>query len=225
MTTSSSCFEPLTIQSDLLLNLLDSPFPTIVRGFHDDTVALPADETHYGMVTEGGAILHDRQDRFRLRAGMFFVAVGRCEIAAPGGQGLVISRPGYTGLRQIGGPIESQGRLQYIDGCTDTLLVCPPRLGEPCLNHLHIPPHTSQSAHTHPSDRIGVIVRGSGECRTGDGSVYALAAGMGWRIPAESLHSFFTTDSSLDVIAWHPDSDFGPTDGNHPMLNRTLLTK
>jgi len=46
---------------------------------------------------------------------------------------------------------------------------------------------------------------------------------MGWRIPAGCLHSFFTTDSSLDVIAWHPDSDFGPTHDDHPMVNLTLV--
>jgi len=216
-------FVPLTLETGLLCDLSDDAFPTRVWGFHDDTIDLPADATHFGMVTEGGGILNDREDRFRLRAGMFFVAVGACRLAAPGGRGLVISRLGYRGLRQVGGPIEAQGRLRYIDGCTDTLLVCPPRLGEPCLNHLHIPPGTAQSAHTHPSERIGVILRGSGECRTGDGAVYPLVPGMGWRIPTGSLHSFFTTDTALDVIAWHPDSDFGPTDENHPMLNRTIL--
>ena len=46
---------------------------------------------------------------------------------------------------------------------------------------------------------------------------------MGWHIPAGCLHSFFTTDSSLDVIAWHPDSDFGPTHDDHPMVNLTLV--
>jgi hypothetical protein len=30
-----------------------------------------------------------------------------------------------------------------------------------------------------------------------------------------------TEDSHLDVIAYHPDTDFGPTDDNHPMINRT----
>ncbi|MSQ82944.1 MAG: hypothetical protein EXR77_08510 [Myxococcales bacterium] len=29
---------------------------------------------------------------------------------------------------------------------------------------------------------------------------------------------------TLDVLAWHPDSDFGPTDQTHPMVNRTLLS-
>jgi hypothetical protein len=216
-------FVPLMIETGLLLDLSDDAFPALVYGVHDDTIDLPDDATHYGMLTEGGGILHDAHDRFRLRAGMFFVMAGACRLAAPGGRGLIISRLGYQGLRQVGGPVEKTGRLRYIDGCTDTLLVCPPRLGEPCLNHLHIPPHTAQSQHTHPSERIGVILRGQGECRTGDGTVYPLAPGMGWRIPTGAKHSFFTGETSLDVIAWHPDSDFGPTDANHPMINRTLL--
>jgi hypothetical protein len=32
-----------------------------------------------------------------------------------------------------------------------------------------------------------------------------------------------TAEESLDILAWHPDSDFGLTDEDHPMLNRTLL--
>jgi hypothetical protein len=48
---------------------------------------------------------------------------------------------------------------------------------------------------------------------------------MGWRIPTGSVHSFYTRETPLDVIAWHPDSDFGPTDENHPMRNRTILGK
>jgi len=46
---------------------------------------------------------------------------------------------------------------------------------------------------------------------------------MAWRIPSGCLHSFFTFDESMDVLAWHPDSDFGPTDENHPMKNRTYI--
>ncbi len=50
-----------------------------------------------------------------------------------------------------------------------------------------------------------------------------VAAGMGWYIPTGSLHSFFTRDEALDVVAWHPDSDFGPRDDDHPMINRTVI--
>src|SRR5437868_6871082 len=68
-----------------------------------------------------------------------------------GGCALVIEQRGYRNVRQFGGPLEMTGRLRYVDGCSDTLLVCPPRLGEPCLSHLHIPPSTQQSVHSHPS--------------------------------------------------------------------------
>ena len=56
-----------------------------------------------------------------------------------------------------------------------------------------------------------------------DERVVALRPGMGWFIPANLRHAFRTGPSSLDVIAWHPDSDFGPTDEDHPMINRTIL--
>ena len=210
-------FTPLTIEAGLLLEL-DS---LRVWGWGKEFLMLPTGATAWGMVTGGQARLSDAESGpFALSAGMFFVLPdgGRLQ----GGGGLAISMPGYRGLRQIGGPLEPTGRLRYIDGCSDTLLVCPPRLGEPCLNHLHIPPHTDQTPHTHPSARIGVILRGVGECRTPQG-VYPLRPGMGWYIPTGCLHSFFTEEEALDVIAWHPDSDFGPRDDDHPMLNRTLI--
>ncbi len=116
---------------------------------------------------------------------------------------------------------------RQVAGCDDVarisptpLLVCPPRLGVPCLNHLHIPPGTAQSFHVHPSARVGTIVRGAGRCLTDAGS-RELAPGLGWIIPTGTRHAFRTTSSSLDVLAWHPGSHFGPTDENHPMLNRT----
>ena len=210
-------FTPLAIRSGLLLDLGDIQ----VWGWMEKPLTLPPGATAFGMVTTGQTQLRDAETRvFDLNAGMFFVLPDGG--VARGGSGLVIAWAGYQGLRQIGGPLEAAGRLRYIDGCSDTLLVCPPRLGDPCLNHLHIPPRTDQTPHTHPSMRIGVILRGTGECRTPDGS-YPLEPGMGWYIPTGCLHSFFTQDEALDVIAWHPDSDFGPRDDDHPMINRTQI--
>lgn len=160
-------------------------------------------------------------DRFDLRPGSWFVAPEGAVVS--GGRGLAIITPGYRGLRQLGGPLEAMGRLRYIDGCTDTLLVSPPRLGDPCLNHLHIPADTRQSTHTHPSVRVGIIARGRGDCLT-DAGRHPLEAGLGWIIGTGTRHAFHTTDASLDVMAWHPDTDVGPTDENHPMLNRTWLS-
>lgn len=181
-------------------------------------------------IVEGGTIVAcvDRPTRvvsdgdvFTLRAGMWLVAPDA--ITIEGGRGLAIIVPAWRGLRQIGGPLEPTGRLRYIDGCTDTVLVAPPRRGDPCLNHLHIPAATLQSAHTHPSVRIGIIARGEGACVTPEGR-HPLAPGLGWIIPAGLRHAFHTASSSLDVMAWHPDTDVGPTDEDHPMLNRTFVS-
>jgi len=210
-------FTPLEIRHGLLLDLA----PIQIWGWVENALLLPADATFYGMVTAGQTQLCDPgAGRFELRQGMFFALPGVGSVQ--GGRGLIIALLGYRGLRQIGGPLEAVGRLRYIDGCSDTLLVSPPRCGEPCLNHLHIPPHTSQTPHTHPSVRIGVIMGGAGECRTPEGA-YSLQPGMGWCIPTGCQHSFFTEDQALDVVAWHPESDFGPRDDDHPMINRTVV--
>ncbi len=179
--------------------------------------------THTGLVLSGRAILSWGGEHYPLREGMYFCAPGSMVLTCQeSSKALVISKADAVGLFQIGGPIEAHGRLRYIDGCTDSLVLSPPRLGDPCLNHLHIPAGTQQSAHVHPSVRVGAIVRGSGICRGEEGE-FPLDAGLGWVIPAGYRHSFHTTDHSLDVLAWHPDSDFGPTDEDHPMINRTVL--
>ena len=134
----------------------------------------------------------------------------------------VVSALGSKGLRQFGGPAEKTGRLRYVDGCSDTLLLSPPRKGEPCLNHLHIPKGVKQRQHYHPSDRVGIILAGSGVCCADEGD-FALTPGSCWLIPAGSNHHFETHAETLDVITWHPDSDFGPSDEDHPMINRTWV--
>jgi hypothetical protein len=183
--------------------------------------------TSYGYVATGTADICT--PRFRLQAahGTFFSVPGTFSVESRG-RVVLIQRLGYRGL-VVAGRLEDVGRLAYIDGCSSTILVSPARVGDPVLNHLHIPPGTDQSQHTHPSVRLGVITRGSGMA-TGRG-----AAGEGWEEPleagtvflldAQELHSFSTAASrdGLDVVTYHPDSDWGPTDGDHPMVSRTYL--
>jgi hypothetical protein len=200
-------------------------------------------------------------------------------------------------LFALGGPCESSGRLRYINGCSDTLLASPVIRGQACMNHLHFPPNTDQSFHTHPLWRVGVVLRGEGEClvqhphpnsrqKGGDNNGFttdrAAAAAMSsektaapftalgtttasssssssrqqtaqelaesvtesvaqtpppsmalpiplkpgtvFEIPPGSLRAFRTSSAAcLDVAAWHPDSDIGPTDDDHPMINRTFV--
>lgn len=174
--------------------------------------------TAYGFATAATRLVTP-SGMFSLSAGMYFASPGPLKVH---GRGLVVMRFSYRGLFVIGGPIEERGRLRYIDGCSDTLLIGPPRRGDPCLNHLHFPAGIKQTMHTHPSVRIGVVASGHGECVTPAG-VFNLVPGLLWFLPENAEHCFYTYDSTMDVIAWHPDTDTGPSDEDHPMLNRTIV--
>ncbi len=177
----------------------------------------------FGYVMDGqNAVLRRDGVPYPLPPGTFFaVNTGGAELTNPGGRILMIYQARADFPFQLG-VVERVGRLAYIDGCTDSLLVPPWRQGEACLNHLHIPQGVEQTMHTHPSDRIGVVIRGRGQCVTPAG-VTELAPGVLWRIPADALHRFRTPEAGLDIVAWHPDSDTGSSDDDHPMLNRTLV--
>jgi hypothetical protein len=144
----------------------------------------------------------------------------------------------FMAQHMIGGPIEAEGRLKYIDGCTDSLLIPPVKMGDPCLNHLHFPSKIKQTPHTHPSHRIGIVAKGNGKCITpfGDlplteGMIFVIKewdgtsydTGLDGEMYPTGTHCFQTFDESMDVIAFHPDSDFGATDIDHPMINRTIV--
>ena len=36
-------------------------------------------------------------------------------------------------------------------------------------------------------------------------------------------HSFFTQEEELDVIAYHPNTEWGPEDEMHPMIQMTIV--
>lgn len=160
-----------------------------------------------------------------ISAGMYAAVSGKWSLALePNSQIVKISIGDYFCLNHIGGPVEEKGRLKYIDGCSDTLLISPSRLGEPCLNSLHFPSGTSQTFHHHPSFRFGIVLNGEGVSWAGN-EKNQLKPGDVFFIPAFMEHRFETIASSLNVIAFHPDTDWGPTDEVHPMINKTLMKK
>jgi quercetin dioxygenase-like cupin family protein len=177
--------------------------------------------THYGTVYAGELRLSCNAGKFVLGAGMVFCVPGDIELAGDA-QVFGITQLLNDSLFRIAGPVERQGRLRYIDGCTDSLLIPPLLKGEPCLNHLHFPAGIDQTAHTHPSLRAGLVLRGRGTCRL-EGHSVPLTPGQVFHIPADEIHAFETGHSSMDVIAFHPDSDCGPEHDNHPMINRTYV--
>jgi len=204
------------------LSIPNDEFGTALTVFDDRKTALIANVSHYGFVERGPVVLRCESGTFSLKSGMYFSVCGPADLEGSG-RGIVVARPDYRCLFSLGGPCENQGRLQYVDGCTDTLLLGPPKVGGPCLNLLYLPPHTQQRRHTHPSVRVGVIISGRGRC-VGPGGSVPLAPGQIFVIPPHTEHSFFTDDDPLRVIAYHPDTDTGPSDHDHPMINRTIVS-
>lgn len=223
--TAEKNFLLLPLENRLLYEYSDGHFTTRVYGFIPDTVLeLPEGYTHFGVVVEGSIVLKHSERERPLRQGDFFSVIGPAVIKSHG-LGMVNSAKDYRGFNAFGGPIEEKGRLRYIDGCTDTLLVPPVRKGDPCLNHLHFPPGIIQTPHTHPSVRTGIVYRGRGECVVPheETKQVELAPGYAFVIKTGTTHSFNTHGESMDVIAFHPDSDTGMTDEDHPMINRTMV--
>jgi quercetin dioxygenase-like cupin family protein len=185
------------------------------------------DATHFGYVYSGQVSLLHAGHAWHIHAGHYFCVPGSFELVEADGAGVVMRRDGWRGLFSIGGPVERKGRLRYIDRCSDTTVIQPVRRGDPCLNLLYFPPGVVQTAHTHPSDRLGVVLSGAGTCIARNGGVdrrFDLIPGMVFCIPAEGRHHFATDQGDeMRVIAWHPDSDCGPTDDDHAMINRTIV--
>lgn len=191
--------------------------------------------TTYGFVLRGRATILVRNSSVPLKGSTFDVGEG-AYFAVPGtftvkdGDLVVlIERIGVRGQLTVG-EIETKGRLSYIDGCSDSMLVYPPRMGDPVFNHLHFPRGIVQTQHTHPSLRLGIVARGRGHAwqqtdKSHAGWEYELSPGSVFMLEEQEMHSFRTdkANETMDVIAYHPDSDWGPVDGNHPMLNRTYI--
>mmetsp|Transcript_7812 Transcript_7812/g.14719 ORF Transcript_7812/g.14719 Transcript_7812/m.14719 type:complete len:1375 (+) Transcript_7812:442-4566(+) len=229
---------------DVLFNASNDEHPYKVQawGEHSQTknaVFDEGDSTVFGYVYKGEtAVVRNgiSSSPLILSSGMCFCCQDKCEIS--GGSGLLITVPqSFKKSRQlftVAGPLQGDskgdlvGSLPYIDGCTDTILIHPQVMGDPCLNHLHFPPNVKQTQHTHPSGRAGIVIKGEGRCvvidpLTKDITKTPLRPGTAFVIPTNAPHAFETEDSTLDVIAFHPDSDYGPTNTNHPMVNRTIV--
>lgn len=189
----------------------------------DKPIHLNEDDTAYGYLLQGNI----RFENFTVRAHQYFSfssLTGAAVLTTEDVRGLLVIRKGFKGQNMVGGPLEQSGRLVYIDGCSDSVLVYPPRLGDPSLNHLHFPQNIVQSFHIHPSIRAGIVVSGKGQAHFSDHAALDLTLGTVFILDERERHRFMTTDSEMHIVAFHPDGDFGPTDHHHPMKNRTLVT-
>lgn len=140
------------------------------------------------------------------------------------GEGIVIS---FLGLRLLESRYYIQneldiGNLTYIDGGTNTTAIGPSRLGDPVVNYVHFPANMYQTLHTHPSHRIGVIVKGKGKVEL-DNELYEILEGETFFMRRNELHNFVTEDSEVILYVFAPDSGTGPTDEINPLKIRTYI--
>jgi len=208
-------------EPNVTVNRTDSMYPCVLHKITNGTFEVPANSTIYGFVVDGSVKISETKT---LTTHEFFSINSLYEskkIEVNGVAGIVV-KYGFHGQNVFGGPVEKQGRLCYINHCSDSLLVYPPRLGDPSMSLLHFPPNIIQDFHTHPSFRLGIVFRGKGyaECKTGK---VDLEPGAVFCMEEQEVHRFVTTDSQLSVISFHPDGDWGPTDHDHTLLNRTYL--
>jgi quercetin dioxygenase-like cupin family protein len=193
-------------------------FPSYLEVFQAGReFVVPEHSTVYGWI-KGAAEVHKS-----LLQGPLCFSVSKGSVQIKKGYIVAFVRNQFVGQNILGVELEDEGRLKYIDGCSDSLLIYPPRLGDPSLNYLYFPEHTNQTFHSHPSVRLGCVVKGSGfaclkdkELKLSEGDLFCLE-------PNET-HRFRTEHSQMAVIAFHPEGDWGPTDEIHPMINRTIIT-
>ena len=203
-------------------DLSDAVYPSLLEVFEKGGTTGDTTSTSYGYVLDGVAQVEVSGFHFNLKEGGFFCVPGKFELS-PNGIVVLIRKLGYRGMF-VAGCTEKIGRLSYIDGCSDTILVMPPRLGDPVLNYLHFPKGVNQTQHTHPTYRLGIVAEGAGVAYA-PGWREQLSKGCVFQLDPHEVHSFQTLEGevAMDVIAFHPDSDWGPTDAIHPMLNRTYI--
>jgi hypothetical protein len=210
----------------LRLDSLEGDFPSRMICCESEELKLAANSSHYfGFALEGASEIKPAGlPAFPLAEHMYFSSPAPLLLKA-GGKVVVWERIGYKGMFLVGGPTETHGRLSYIDHCTTTMLAPPPRVPDPVLNFLYFPPDINQTPHYHPTVRLGVVFGGSGFCVRPGQSDQALGPGTVFRLEEKVVHSFRSGPGGLSLIAYHPESDTGPTDESHPMLNRTYRIK
>jgi quercetin dioxygenase-like cupin family protein len=219
-----------SVQTPIVENLGPEGYPGLVRTWQGGTLPLTGPGTHVGFVYAGSPTLVRQPNgaegrgtqSFELMAGMYFCLPGEGQLEGQNCSGLIITCPTYGGMFSLGGPLESAGRLAYIDGGTSSLLIPPVIVGDPCFNAMYFPAGVEQTLHTHPSDRLGLVVAGAGMVETPETTAKITAGDIFW-ISASQLHRFCTADSPLTIVVFHPDSEGGFTHRENPMLRRTLV--
>ena len=180
-------------------------------------------EASFGFVGEGGAVLKLvsgplNSSSYPLCSGMWFSS---SDPVCVYGNAVVIEESTASPLFQVGGPVESHGRIAYMDGITETQILRPSKDGEPCLNFMHFPRNCMQTPHYHTEARVIIVAKGSARYTNSKGT-RLLREGDVLEVHPYDDHSFETQSEECTLITWHPASE-GPTDEDNPMTKATFV--
>ena len=124
-------------------------------------------------------------------------------------------------------PDHPTGNLSYMDGGTNSTAIEPARKGLPVVNYVHFPEGMSQTLHTHPSQRIGLVLSGTGAIELGEypnDQYFSLAQGTAFWMNRNELHNFMcNSGEDVTLFVFAPDSGMGPTDEFNPLKARTYI--
>jgi len=122
--------------------------------------------------------------------------------------------------------IITETNLPYVNGCSSKQVFPPVRLGDPTIQVLKVPPHSSeQQHHIHPTTRVVYVLSGTGFNVVGmeEKSVKTkLNPGDLIVLDKFSPHHFETEDDSLLVLPLHIFSST-PGEKHHPMFAGTHM--
>ncbi|MBC7978491.1 MAG: hypothetical protein H7138_26190 [Myxococcales bacterium] len=117
--------------------------------------------------------------------------------------------------------------LPYVNGCSTKQLFPAERPGDPTLQLLYMPPHTTEQAHhIHSTVRVVYIASGSGASVVGLGEhvvTHKLSTGMVCVLEPMCPHHFETNSEPLLCIPLHVFSSTCRQEQDHPMLSGTHL--
>lgn len=141
------------------------------------------------------------------------------------GSACIIEYPGLTLLesRYYVQDILDMGNLSYLDGGTNTTATNPGRLGDPVINYVYFPLGMYQTLHTHPSHRVGLILKGNGKIELDNNEFFSVNEGEVFFMRRNCLHNFITDKEPVILFVFAPDSGTGPTDEVNPLKVRTYV--
>ena len=117
--------------------------------------------------------------------------------------------------------------LPYVNGCSTKQLFPPERLGDPTLQLLYMPPHTTEQVHhIHSTVRVVYVLRGGGISVVGTAqhsTRQELVPGMTCILEPMCPHHFETGVEPLVCIPLHVFSSSGSSELDHPMFRGTHL--